>query len=83
MSGISVERLHAAIWAVDQRGCGGTHMLGYGMCQELGAAYDRLTPLAPSILHATVPNPGLQLGDHFIVEAANPDGTVSGRVEIR
>lgn len=37
--------------------------------------------LAPSLI--TLPNPGLQLGDHFIVEAVNSDGTVSGRVEIR
>lgn len=37
--------------------------------------------LAPSLIR--LPNPGLQLGDHFIVEAVNSDGTVSGRVEIR
>lgn len=33
----TAERLHRAIVAVDDRGCGGTHLMGYGYCQQLAA----------------------------------------------
>ena len=41
---LDVERLHSAILKVDNRGCTGTHLMGYGLCQELATAYAATSP---------------------------------------